>query len=400
MSASTEPNESAPYERPRRGGPVTFAELTAGLIWPLILRAPALALQPARMIIAALLILLMWGVAAAVDRAVGAVTGNPIALPFILTIRDAWRSGAALMLEGRPAEALAALWRGEIASTITLVTERPISLGAALLALTPLWAIGTGAIARGAAVDFAAGLNLGTRESLRFALARWRGLAGAMLLPLLAAAALALVLIVGGWITLAIPGLNVVGAGLFGVLLLVVGLPLTLLLALYALGHGLLAPAVAVEATDSADAVQRVYAYLLGRPARALLYIGLLIAQGLIIVGLVGWLASTVWSLTDALAGAWLGEVRRFEVLGATSAPLAATTTPAGGASAAGRVIAFWKLVLEGAALAYIVSWSACCSTIVYLLLRRVNDEQDIHEVWLPGVIPGTQSAQRQQTTA
>ena len=151
----------------------------------------------------------------------------------------------------------------------------------------------------------------------------------------------------------------------------------------FMLGQSMLAPAVAVEGTDSVDAIQRIYAYLLGRPGRALIYLSLAAVQGLIAIGLAAWVLNGAADLTASMAGSFLpGERSR------------ALFEPGQQSSAGGAIVAFWQLFVSLILSGVLVSWHATAGTLVYLLLRRVCDEQDLREVWMPGVIPGTRASE------
>ncbi|RMH65632.1 MAG: hypothetical protein D6685_05760 [Bacteroidetes bacterium] len=42
---------------------------------------------------------------------------------------------------------------------------------------------------------------------------------------------------------------------------------------------------------------------------------------------------------------------------------------------------------------AYALSLVHCSGTVLYLLIRAANDGQEVSEVWMPGLIEGTQAA-------
>lgn len=378
MDAKELHNDPAP--RHWSAGPVTISELTAGLIWPMLLRAPAMALQPPRLILGAAAAILLWAAASLLD-ALRAVGGSPpTALPFISGIRDAWLQAGHAAIRLDPQGAARELYSGEIRATLELVTDRPMALLLVLLVLGPLWAILSAAVARSVAVDIAFNRDMGPFESLRFALSRWRASAAALLMPVAMVIFPVIILAAAGWITLALPGVSVVGGLLYGLMLLA-GAGVVVWTVGFALGHSLLVPAVAVEGSDAVDAVQRVYAYLLGRPGRAITYLVLMIVQGVVVIGLASWAADAVVSLTRDLVGALLSAQRQEALFGSA----AAGSTP--------QLIGFWESAIELLVIAFILSWAASASTILYLMLRRVCDEQDVREIWMPGMVAGTRAA-------
>ncbi len=366
--------------RPWRTGPVTLDELTAGLVWPLLLRTPVLALQPPRILIGMLGMLALWGVGSILDWALSFANIEGVGSPLVWRLRDGWFDASEQFIALDPALALQSLGDATFGHIMGLLEFRPLTAGLAVLLLAPILAIATGAIARSVALDVAVGTNLGVRESLAFGFRWWRALLGSLMIPLVIVAIGVGGLKVFGWLLLGLPGINVVGSLLYGVFL-AVGLAVYVLLLGFMIGQSLLPPAVAVEGTDSVDAVQRIYAYLLGRPGRSLLYLALAAAQGLIALGLAAWILNGAADLTAGMAGSFLPAERS-----------RALFEPGMQTSFAGSVISFWQLVVSLVLSGVLISWHATAGTLVYLLLRRVCDEQDLREVWMPGVIPGTRA--------
>ncbi len=356
----------------RRTGPITLAELTAGLIWPTLLRAAALSIQPPRMLLGIATAIGLWAVATVWDWVIGWFGSASVASGFVWGIRDGWVEAGGALLGGRFVESLGTLAAACVTAPLDAVSQRPFVVALALLLLAPVWAIGGGALSRTIAVDVAGHMNLSPRAAVKYALSRGFSLTSALLIPLVAMALLVFLLKIVGWVLLSVPYLNVVGAVLYGVLI-VLGFGLILLGVGFVLGQGMLVPAVAVEGTDAVDAVQRIYAYLLGRPGRALLYIALAVVQALFVIGIAAWFIGAAGEATQALAGSWLPEEKRAALFGPASETVA------------GQVLGVWNLVLAVLLFGFMISFHFATTTIVYLLLRRVNDEQDVHDVWMPG---------------
>ena len=53
-------------------------------------------------------------------------------------------------------------------------------------------------------------------------------------------------------------------------------------------------------------------------------------------------------------------------------------------------IIGFWQRLVVLIVVAYVFAYYFAASTIVYLLVRRSSDGQDVGELWRPGDIPGT----------
>ncbi len=253
-------------------------------------------------------------------------------------------------------------------------------------------AIGGGALARLAAVELATGEKLRLQEAVDFSLTGWRRLLFALLLPLLIAAALSVLLLVGGFF-LWLPWLDVLGGILFGVALLM-GFAVVFLLAGYAAGFSLLVPAVACENCDAADAQQRAYAYVLSRPLHLLGYgfvacVGL--AVGFVIASLfaVGALNVTGWLIDAATSNAAVSVGHGFSLWNLAPRPESAIPLQAHSELSASLVM-LWQTVVICLVAGYVFAYYFSASTIVYLLMRRACDGQEVDEIWEPGTVPGT----------
>jgi hypothetical protein len=357
---------------------VTFDELTAGLIWPKLLRAFSMSLHPSRVLAGTLLVLAAWLVTWGVTGlAPDAGLKSPLT---ILSERqqagvDALASGA---IHASPLQAVAAWYALHIGLWRAAIQESPIVSIVLLLLLAPIIGVCGGAISRSVAVDTAASLAIGFRESLAFSLRRWLAFTFAVLIPLIFVAMLCVLLLAIGAATLFAKGVDVVGAVLFGPML-IVGILISLLLVGFAAGSSMLIPAVSAECTDAADAVQRVYAYMLGRPGRLLLYAGLLILIGVVAFMFVTWLTESSAELTARLSTAALPDARFSDLF-----------DPGPNNSTATTIILSWVWLLRIIVAGWVASYFFTSGTLMYLLLRRINDQQDIREIWLPGLIPGT----------
>lgn len=359
--------------------PVTLAELTAGLVWPTLLRIPAMAVQPARLLLGAAIVVLLALVARLFDGGCKVLNVADFAGPLLESIGRGFGAFAEALFEVRPVAAVGLLYEGVIAQPVAMLHDRPFSAAALLLLGVPVWTGGGGALCRMVAVDIAGHVNLSLREALGFALRRAWTLSWSLLLPLVALGALALFMAVAGWLLLNLPVVELLGALLYGGFLLL-GLLVTLIFVGFALGQALLVPAVAAESTDSVDAFQRAYAYVLGRPARLALYGAAALSIGVVVYAIGGAIVGGVERLTADLSMAWLSDARANELLGATGAE----------ESFAALLIRRWNQALGLLLAGFGVSLYFSASTIVYMLCRRVNDEQDLREVWMPGLVEGT----------
>ncbi len=370
-------------------GPVTLAELTSGLIWPRVLRAFPMSAAPSR--------LLIGFVCAASIAAIGSlfdsVRGSPLSLGagvsrgVFETLADAAIVGASnaawgvVTLDPQAVAGAVAYAADRIGATVTSAPWSTLAL-AALLA--PIFVICGLALCRSVACDAAWRQGLGARAALRFGVTRSRSGLGAFLIPALAVGGIGLLLLAIGWL-MRWPVLDVAGGLLYGLLLLLGGVIVFLLVGV-AFAHALLLPAVATDGADAIDAVQRAYAYLYGRPGRMLLYLAPLLLIGA--VALIALTVGVVWTinLTAGLTNEWAGDAAPLGggVIAADWSRVSFGAAPDGTRAVASWLVRFWEgafaLLLTG----WVISYHFTGGTILYLLLRRVNDEQDIEDIW-PG---------------
>jgi hypothetical protein len=260
------------------------------------------------------------------------------------------------------------------------------------LVFVVLVAVGGGALSRMAAVELAQDEKLRLQEALDFALAGWRRLVLSLLLPLLIAAFLVVLLLVGGWF-LMLPWVDLLGGLLYGVALLI-GFGVVFLLVGYALGFSLLVPAVACENCDAADAQQRAYAYVLSRPLHLLGY-GVVLVVGLVLgYVLASLFAVAMLNVTGALLDAVttnpaVGGAHGFALFDLAPGRTASVPLQAHSEWSAWLVV-FWQTIVVCLVAGYVFANYFGASTIIYLLMRQACDGQEMSEIWQPGVVPGT----------
>ena len=386
MGEQNTPKSPEPIAREPR---VMLGDLTSGLLWPALLRATPLSLRTGRLALglaAWVLILLLgnlntlWSDKPAFIDALHGMIQRPLG----------WMGASAMSLDAR----------GFISGAIAL-GDVPLAV----------WVRLGGAIARSAAEEFCLDRVTPWNETMRFSLRKWAALFAAIVAPLAVVAVLALVLAVLG-LLFAVPVAHLLPAVLYPVFLLVGALAVIITI-LWVIGHPMLVPGVACEGTDAFDAVQRAFAYVLARPMRLVLYGAILIIQGVIIFGLANGVIGGIAGFTATTSGAFIGDTPR-EILTPIpdSTPVsqrsaetpritlagfvqeeggedaeAAESEPSGPIATHGwsrRVVNFWTGALELLLGAFFVSYFFTASTILYLLLRRLCDGQDVAELWMP----------------
>lgn len=358
--------------------PTTLRDLTRHLIWPNLLEVPRLALSPAA---------LLPGIAAA-----GVILLLDAAYPHALGMPESWPGivGKPLsMLTAQSSEFWLALKAGSIngalnaAVTATVRVPRDLlfEYWPGLVALFFVLAVLAWSMTASARV---AVVRLGRRErvsiglALSFASRRVISVLAAWCLPLAAMWAGAIGLSLLGWM-LRTGGLNMLTA-----LLLPIPLILSLIVVLIGLIGGLgatFAPgAAAADDADGFDIVQRGYSYVLARPLRLFIYLAILAA--------VCWLSISIFAaILEATSRLWLvaADVRLADKL-----PL---TTEDGSIGQSGRLVRMWWTVGGCVTSGYIVSILGASTGALYLAMRRLVDGQQEREVWIDGLIPGTQVA-------
>ncbi len=302
-------------------GEITFDELTAGLVWPLLLRALRMSVQVGRLALAAFGLTVIW-------------------------------------LVGSLLEIIQSDGRGDLWLAYPPIWARTAFVVFAMLVVAMVF----GAVARMTAPDVAYGLRIGLLRGLAFALGRLLSL----LLPVL----FVCIVLVVAW--LASGAVLWLGASVGGETVTAFFTPLVRVLAGTATAVACVAglmgvAAVGVEGSDGFDGFQRSAAYLVAAPVRLLGYLLIVLltyAVGLgvlLLVGMMGsWLVST-WVEADLMTEYW----------GIVS------------------LAAVWTL-------SYITS----AVPLVYLCIRRAVDEQDVREVWMPGLLGGVLAPEHQRAAA
>jgi hypothetical protein len=360
------------------------------MLWPQLLHALRLAIRPARVVMSTLLLLLLtllWW------------------LPNLWLDKDATPAHAVSEFTGEAFQSilsgltsLNASW--VVAGVKELFLELPVFLvhhypwTMALLAVPTIliWTVLGGAITRSAAEEYTQNTRQKWTASLAFSLSRLWSFFFSLVVPILLAGGLAVAISSIGFLLLRAPGVNIAGGAAFGLLLLG-GFVLLLVTLAFTIGCGLLIPAVACEGVDAIDATQRTYAYALARPVRTLLYVLVLLLQGLVIAAVLTFLVTNLVHLTAELAGAWLpDDTRRAIYAAATTRHAQLTEDPPFGLSGTVRLVALWCAIPGLIAGAILVSYIFSGTTIMYLLLRRVCDGQDPADLWFPGMVAGTLS--------
>ena len=184
-----------------------------------------------------------------------------------------------------------------------------------------------------------------------------------------------LMIIALGGLLLSVPIVDMLGAAFYGIGL-ALGIIATAVLMLHVVASPMIIPALAIEGTDAFDAIQRSYAYVIGRPLRYLTY--------LVLLTLLGVLAVTIFALVARQSVEWTNWAATFLANDATDRALTGNGELGATKKLAHNTIAFWRSIIDIIVAGYIVSVFFTSASLLYLSVRRICDGQGISEIWEP----------------
>jgi len=281
-----------------------------------------------------------------------------------LSLARPWELNLGVLVAG-----MAGTWDAGLTLVVHGFPVSSIVLGLPMLAIA---LVGWAAITRSAAFEFGIGTVEPGPVLVAKAIKRLPSLAGATLgLPVFVGV-VAVGIGVVGWLLLGLPVVNILGAVLFGGAV-VLSLILVPLWAAWCLGFPMLAPAVMCEGPDAFEALQRAMAYIFAKPLRYLVYTVILLALGVVMVTVLMLLLAGADALATGAATMFLDPAAAAIVTGSTPSDTELT----GSAVAAARIIVFWKGAMGLILSAFIVSYAASASSVLYLVMRSLVDGQD-----------------------
>jgi hypothetical protein len=257
-----------------------------------------------------------------------------------------------------------------------------------------VWSIFGGAIARIAAVHVARDEKITLSQALRFSTAKFPSFVFAPIIPLLIVLVVGLVVMLGGFVG-NIPVIGPILVGLLFFLALAAGFVMTLVLLGTAGGFNLMYPTIAVEGSDSFDAISRSFSYVYARPWRMLFYTLLAVLYGALCYVFVRLFLTIMLTLTHHFVGAGMFK----EIAGNVPIDLWNTMWPApngqqlpynldtlalGPAQSLGAfLVAMWVYLTIGLLGAFAISLYFSANTIIYFLMRREVDATELDDVYL-----------------
>src|SRR3954454_16654585 len=184
--------------------------------------------------------------------------------------------------------------------------------------------------------------------------------------------------------------------GMFFVLLLAAGFVMTLVLLGTGGGFNLMYPTIAVEGSDSFDAISRSFSYVYARPWRMLFYTLAAVLYGALCYVFVRFFIQIMLILTHLFVGAgmfvnvdgsrvpldlWNTMWPAPETHGFTYDVDWLTLGPA--QSIAAFLVSFWVYLTVGMLGAFAISFYFSANTIIYYLIRREVDATELDDVYL-----------------
>ena len=257
------------------------------------------------------------------------------------------------------------------------------------------WAVFGGAISRIAAVQVARDEKISVRQALRFSLNKVLSFVFAPVIPLLIVLVLGLLIAVGG-LLLYVPWVGPIVVGGLFFLALIAGVVITLVLFGTVGGLNLMYPTIAVEGSDSFDAISRSFSYVFARPWRMLFYTLVAIVYGALTYLFVRFFVWVVLLVTHFFAHLFLnhgpeGNGYYFARMWPEPLPFWSFRLPfdvnyAGlkwSEDFGAFLLSFWVYLLIGLVGAYAISYYLSVSTIIYGLMRREVDATELEDVYV-----------------
>ncbi|MBI5725318.1 MAG: hypothetical protein HZA50_15275 [Planctomycetes bacterium] len=298
------------------------------------------------------------------------------------------------------------------AGTMWLISQHWVYAAIFLAVGLGIVAVFGGAVHRIAALHFARDEKISVGQALKFSLGKFLSFYSAPLIPI------AIILLLGG-LTVAgalltnIPWVGEILVGVLFFLALLLGLVAAFLFIGLVTGFGLMYPTIAVEGSDSFDAISRSFSYVFAQPWRAGFYAVVSLVYGTITYLFVRAFAFIALASTHAFAkwGVWTGGqtlaegADKIDVMWAAPSFWSLMPAPTWEAMTfCQKIGAFciqvYVFVIAGLVLAYLLSFAASSTTSIYCLLRKQVDATDLDDVYVeetpvetPGATPAPVAA-------
>jgi hypothetical protein len=279
---------------------------------------------------------------------------------------------------------------------VWLLTQHPLYFVLLAIYFLSLWAVFGGAISRIAAVHIARDEKLSIRSAMQFSVGKFLSFLLAPIIPLLIVIVVGLMVTVGSLALGNIPVIGPILVGIFFIVALVAGFAMAVVLLLVG-GFNLMYPTIAVEGSDSFDAISRSFSYLYARPWRLGFYTAVAIIYGALTYQFVRLFLFLMLLLTHKFVG--MGMYVHAE----NGAPVWTTMWPNPGTAArltyhvdymaltfpqavGAAIVSGWVHLAIAMLGAFAISFYFTSNTIIYYLMRREVDATEMDDVYLEQV--------------
>ncbi len=250
-----------------------------------------------------------------------------------------------------------------------------------------VWAVVAGAMCRIAAVEQARDTKISLVSALTFSLQNFPSYMTATLLPAAGIGIFWILCLIGGFFG-RLPFVGPPILGLLWGLELLFGFIMALILIGAAAGWPLMYATISTEASDGFDGFSRAYSYVFSRPWHYLWFGIVALAYGAFVVTFVYLVASLVAYLAAAgVASSLGGPAMGGLLLGAPDSvggPGLLTGSPSGHITIGTFFAGAWLQAVGVLVSGFVASYFWTAVTVIYLLLRQVDDATDFHEVYMP----------------
>lgn len=369
-SSSTHSAHAQPPRTHR--SPVVLSDLLGDLLWPRLLQTWKLALSPGRLLLCFILLVMLVGL----DFIYATLSQDhrgPLTWLSTNVAADLRLILGSIFVAKNPAAAGPHVYDLFVVVPLTFAKNHwPALLTVIPLAIV-LWSILGGAVCRSAACEIALRATLPWRNALIFSVRKAPAFIASFIGPLAIIWTIAAISAGLGYGLFAWKISTIIGSLLFGVFVFA-GFVATVLMLGFLVGHFMLIPALACEGTDSFDAVQRTYAYVIARPGRLFIYAIILVFTIALAVSLAVLVSSTTLAFAQSASGTPITFDPGNGVFLHASDQFAVSTV----------FYKAWVYLALAVVLSYVLSLYFCASTTLYLIMRRLVDGQDIAELWTP----------------
>ncbi len=273
-----------------------------------------------------------------------------------------------------------------------LISHHPLFFFLLLILFLVVWSIFGGAIARIAAVHVAREEKISIRQALSFSVNKLLSYAFAPIIPLLIVVGIGVVVGVASLIG-NIPFVGEIVVGLLFFLALIAGFVMTLVTLGLIGGFNLMYPTIAVEGSDSFDAISRSFSYIYARPWKMAFYTLVAVIYGALTYLFVRFFIWLMLMLTHTFVS------RGFFRTAENGQDLFHTMWPqpemwnlpydvnflalGTGGDIAASLILFWVYLVISMLGAYAISFYFSANTIIYYLMRKDVDATELDDVYV-----------------